>query len=149
MQGLFRVLLYLHSYYVYVCLLWDLVLVMKKKKGRTLNSIVNDERNLLDAAVEHGVRKNEEKEFLLWQCIECCCKGILCRSLSLSLYFASRVSIHIEYITRRERRRVRSWTVCSFVHLSILYCFVLCSSPAVHACVYIFSLSPIRTHSYC
>ncbi len=91
MQGLFRVLLYLHSYYVYVCVVRlgvgnDGNGNEEKKNGRTLNSIVNDEQNLLDAAVEHGVRKNEEKEFLLWQCIECCCKGILCRSLSLSLF---------------------------------------------------------------
>jgi hypothetical protein len=35
----------------------------EEKKRRTLNS-VDDEQNLLDAVVEYGVRKNEEKEFV-------------------------------------------------------------------------------------
>jgi hypothetical protein len=57
--------------------------VMKRRKRRTLNAVVDDEQNLLDVVVEYGARKNEEKEFVLQQYAERCCEGILRQSLSL------------------------------------------------------------------
>jgi hypothetical protein len=55
----------------------------EEKKRRTLNAVVDDEQNLLDAVVEYGARKREEREFVLQQYAERCCEGILRRSLSL------------------------------------------------------------------
>jgi hypothetical protein len=81
MQGLFRVLLYLYDCYVRLGVEGD----DEKRKKRELSTppVVDDEQNLLDAIVEHGARKSEEREFVLQQCAECCREGILCRSLSL------------------------------------------------------------------
>jgi hypothetical protein len=56
----------------------------EEKKRRTLNAVDDDgEQNLLDAVVEYGARKNDEREFVLQQCSEHRCEGILRRSLSL------------------------------------------------------------------
>jgi hypothetical protein len=56
---------------------------MKRKKRRTLNAVVDDEQNLLDAIVEYGARKSEEREFALQHRAERRCEGILRQSLSL------------------------------------------------------------------
>jgi hypothetical protein len=79
--------------------------VMKKKKRRTLNAAVDDEQNLLDAFIEYGARKSEEREFVLWQYAERCCEGFCVNHFLFkgSLSHAIRVSVHVEQ-TRHEKR---------------------------------------------
>lgn len=90
-----------------------------KRKRRTLNGVVVDERNLLDAFVEHAARKSEEKEFVLQQCAECCRRGILRRSLSprTAHPLARSFSLSLSYYRSIAARRASP-----FVHSRQLSC---------------------------
>lgn len=115
----------------------------EERKRRTLNAVVVDEQNLLDATVEYRARKNEERKNL-------CCGNALSvavegfcvdhflfngsRSLSLSPFASpsyilscyQSISTRRIHTTKEESERERKFVLEPFVrlsvHLSILYC---------------------------
>lgn len=127
---------------------------MKRKKRRTLNAVVDDEQNLLDAIDEYRARKNEERENLccgnaLSVAVEGFCVDHFLFNGSLSLLSPSYIlscyqSINARRIhtTREERKFVLEPFVRLSVHLSILCCL---SSVTLLLCMCAY----VRVYTFC